>query len=114
MKQAPAPRLERPINDSLCLKDYTMEYDIIEDQSRVLIRIKKLEGRHAAALGALEECLQGRCSCPTNQSAKLKSFEVVSGKDSIDVTLTAKDGQRLDRSDLDTCMRYTLDQVSRE
>ena len=91
-----------------------MEYDIIEDQSRVVIRIKKLEGRYAAALGALEECMQGRCSCATSQSAKLKSFEVVSGQDSIDVTLTAKDGQRLDRSDLDTCMRYTLDQVSRE
>ena len=91
-----------------------MEYDIIEDQSRVLISITKLEGRHAAALGALEECMQGRCSCRTSQSAKLKSFEVVSGEDSIDVTLTTKDGQRLDRSDLDTCMRYTLDHVSRE
>ena len=91
-----------------------MEYDIIEDQSAcVLIRIEKLAGRHAAALGALEECMQGRCSCPANQSAKLKSLEIVSGRDSIDVTLTAKDGQRLDRSDLESCMRYILDHVSR-
>lgn len=91
-----------------------MEYDIIENQYRVLIKISKLEGRHAAALDAFEECMEGRCSCPTNQSAKLKSLEVVTGTDSIEVTLTAKDGQILDRSDLDKCMQYTLDKLSRE
>lgn len=91
-----------------------MKCEIIEDRSLVLIRIKRLEGQHDPVLRALEECVAGRCDCPTNQCFKLRSFEVVSDTDSMDVTLNAEGGQCPNAFDLDKCLQYVLDKLSRK
>lgn len=89
-----------------------MEYKIFEEVSKLSIKVEKLAGNQDKVLAALQECAEGRCSCPTNQYEKLDSIDILPGKDSINITLETKAGESIDSAEIDKCLQYTVEKSS--
>jgi hypothetical protein len=88
-----------------------MRYEISEQGKHVQIQIHQT-GEHTPRLVAsLQDCREGRCSCPTDQYDRLEDMTVQTGVDQLTVRLHPKPGQRLDTDQLQACLDYTLDQA---
>ena len=90
------------------------KFNVSEARSRLHIKIDETGKDQAAVLGALKECAEGRCTCPTSQYEKLQSVDIAPGKDSIDIVLTPRAGETIDRQAIDKCLQYTSGKVQRE
>ena len=88
---------------------------VTEDAAKLHIRIDEVGSRQRQAqlLQALQECKEGRCTCPTNQYERLDAIEITPGDTAIDITLTPKAGESIDRQAIDRCLEYTADKLSR-
>lgn len=89
-----------------------MEYKITEDQSKLSIKVERLDGKQDKVLEALQECAEGRCTCPTNQYEKLDSIDISPGRNNINISLKPKPGETIDPSEIDKCLQYTVGKSS--
>jgi hypothetical protein len=87
-------------------------FTVTEDAAKLHIRIEEVGSRQAQLLQALQECKEGRCTCPTNQYERLDAIEITPGDTAIDITLTPKAGESIDRQVIDRCLEYTADKLS--
>jgi hypothetical protein len=83
-------------------------YRVDEDEAAVSIQLTELAGRQEELLKAFRECQEGRCTCPTEEYRKVASIEIHTGEDRIAIRLSSKPGQRLDTSEIDTCLDHTI------
>ena len=86
-------------------------YRIDEDEAAVSIELTDLAGRQDELLQAFRECQEGRCTCPTEEYRKVASMDVDADQDRIAIRLASKPGQRLDSSEIDTCLDHTVGKV---
>lgn len=84
-----------------------MNYSVQGDGSNVKITVKKVGDKQADLLEELNECAEGRCSCPTTQYAKVQEMQIAASVDQVVVTLTAKPGEIIDQADIDNCLDHT-------
>lgn len=84
------------------------------NSEKLQIAIGNAGGKHASLAKALQECAEGRCTCPTSQYERLQSVDIAQDPNHVYVTLTAKSGEAIDRSAIDKCLEYTLAQVGGE
>lgn len=85
----------------------------VSDSSEALqIRIDELGGKRSAVLSALQDCAEGRCTCPTSQYEELQSVEMTGGQDEIRVVLVPKAGEVIDRQAIDKCLEYTAGEAA--
>lgn len=89
-------------------------FRIFDKASKLHIEIEGTGKEQGAVLGALKECAEGRCACPTTQYEKLQSVDIAPGKDSIGIVLTAKAGETIDRQAIDRCLEYTTAKAQRK
>jgi hypothetical protein len=89
-----------------------MRYNIAQDGEAVEIHVQDAGERGPQVLASLQECQEGRCSCPTDQYDRLASIEVGGGDDELTVHLTPRPGEHLDPDALRACMDYTLESAS--
>lgn len=87
---------------------------VSEKSSKLHIEIEGTGKDQGAVLGALKECAEGRCACPTSQYEKLQSVDIAPGKDSIGIVLTPKAGETIDRQAIDRCLEYTRAKAQRK
>ena len=85
---------------------------VTEYAAKLHLRIEEVGSRQAQLLQALQECKEGRCTCPTNQYERLDAIEITPGDTAIDITLTPKAGESIDRQAIDRCLEYTADKLS--
>ena len=88
-----------------------MKHQIKQEQGVVNVEIEQFEGKHEKVLAALQECQQGRCTCPTNEYEKLQTLDIENAADRIKLRLTPKPGQQLDLTEIEKCLAYTGEQV---
>ena len=88
-----------------------MKYKIDQKESGVDISVVDAEDHKQELLEAFRECQEGRCSCPTDEYKKLASLEVVQDKEGIQLHLKSKDGEVIDKSEIEKCMDYTSGRV---
>jgi hypothetical protein len=86
-------------------------YRIDEDEGVVSIELTDLAGRQDEMLEAFRECQEGRCTCPTEEYRKVASMDVDADRDRIAIRLSSKPGERLDSSEIDTCLDHTVGKV---
>ena len=86
-------------------------YRVDEDEGAVSIELTDLAGRQDELLEAFRECQEGRCTCPTDEYRKVASMDVNADEDRIAIRLTSKPGERLDSSQIDTCLDHTVGKV---
>jgi hypothetical protein len=87
------------------------KFTVMEGAAKLRIRIEDVGSKQDQLINALQECAEGRCTCPTNQYEKLDAIEVVPGDAAVDVTLTPKAGESIDRLAIDRCLEYTADKL---
>ena len=87
------------------------KYTTEPDDTGLTIQLQDVGTDRDRLLGAFQECRQGRCDCPTGEYDKLESLTVEDQPNGITVRLDTKPGQTLDLSDIDACLRHTVDKA---
>lgn len=91
-----------------------MEYRIRDKREDVAITVTDVSApQQDAVLAALQECAEGRCSCPTQQYGKVESLKIERSDAGVVVAMKLKAGETIDRSDIERCLDYTLDKASK-
>lgn len=91
-----------------------VELAVHGDSSKLRITIAGAGEKQARLMEALQECAEGRCTCPTSQYEKLQAVDISRDEDQVGITLTAKTGDAIDRRAIDKCLEYIATQISTE
>lgn len=76
------------------------------------IRVTDAAGNEQHLLDALQECKEGRCSCPTPEYEKLASMHVTSAHGTVQIDLQTKPGSELETEAVRRCLDFTVDRLS--
>ncbi len=90
-----------------------MKYRIHERGTQLDIEVGDLHGKQEELMKAFQDCQEGRCSCPTTQYQKLEALDIEPKEDGLMLRLKPKSGMRFDSSEIEKCLQYTADQVSK-
>ena len=90
-----------------------MRYSVKGDGSNVKILVEDVGAKQAELMKELNECAEGRCSCPTPQYAKVESMQITPGRNQLIITLKAKPGEEIDQVDINTCLEHTTQKVQK-
>jgi hypothetical protein len=90
-----------------------VKYSIESDRADVKIRIEEVGSKQADLMKQLNECAEGRCSCRSEQYAKVESMQIAPGEDHLQITLNAKHGETIDQGDINKCLEHTTEKVQR-
>lgn len=88
-----------------------MKYNISKKPDGLEVRIAGVEGKQKQLLEAIQECRDGRCSCPTQEYQKLESLQVEQLNGKISIRLRSKEGTQLDQLEIERCLEHTQKQV---
>ena len=88
-----------------------MKYKIAETKNGMDIQVEDLEGKKKEILTALQECQEGRCSCPTDEYEKLNALDIAESGDGLQLHLRSKEGTKLDKEEVERCLHYTQEQL---
>jgi len=89
-----------------------MKSDVKADTDSLTIEISEIQGKDKQLIEAFQECQEGRCSCPTNEYAKLESLEIEQTGGKLNLRLSAKEGEVFDTEEIGKCLDYTEKKVS--
>lgn len=84
------------------------DYEIKRKPDGLHVHLDKTAGLEPELLQALQECQEGRCSCPTAEYDKLAKMDVTATPDSVDIELQAKPGTDLEAEAVRQCLDFTL------
>ena len=87
-------------------------YVLEREGPEMVIRIIGVDDRKDPLLQAFGECRDGACDCPTEEFDKLATVEVISDEEGIVIRLRPMPGESLTDSEIDACVRWTLDRGS--
>ena len=91
-----------------------MKYSLEGDGSNIKITVQAAGTKQADLMKELNECAEGRCSCPTPQYAKVQIMQVAPSADQVIVTLTARPGETIDQADINKCLDHTTRKVEKQ
>jgi len=88
-----------------------MKYKIEERETGIDISVTDAKHDQQKLLEAFRECQEGRCTCPTEEYRKLASLEVAHDDEGIQLRLKSKDGEVINKSEIEKCLAYTSERV---
>lgn len=91
-----------------------MKYTIDEKDNGLDISVNDLKEQKQKLLEAFQECQEGRCSCPTEEYKKLDALEIENSDDQIQLHLKSRQGQKIDKNEIDKCLQYTSQRVEQD
>ncbi len=89
-----------------------MEAKIKTTEKGIEIDVKDLKGKKDQLLEAFQECSEGRCTCPTEEYKKVEAMEIKGGEDDIQLSIKAKDDEKIDTAEIQKCLDYTRKKVA--
>ena len=86
-----------------------MKSNIKTEKDHILINISETGNDRDAILQNLNECKEGKCSCPTNEYEKLDkmNIDINEGNNNIEIDLEPKKGQFIAINEIEKCLAYT-------
>jgi len=91
-----------------------MKYKVESKENEINIEVSEAKGKQKKLLEAFQECQEGRCTCPTQEYAKLDSLEIESNEDTIRLKLKSKPEEQFDEAEINKCLEYTKGKVMDE
>lgn len=88
-----------------------MKYDIKETAAGLAINAHVPPEQQSKLLEEFNKCANGTCSCPSTQYNKLAAIDVQQSADGVNVALTVKAGEVIDKADIQRCLDHTVAQV---
>lgn len=92
-------------------KGELMKYKINQNENGIDISVDEVKNDKQKLLEAFRECQEGRCSCPTEEYKKLDSLEIEQNGDGIQLRLKSRQGEMIDKAEIEKCMDYTTKRV---
>lgn len=91
-----------------------MDSSIKEKNDHVIVNINKIEDKKELILQNLNDCKEGKCSCPTNEYDKLNKLDIQVNNEvsEIIIDLEPKEGQKIAVSEIQKCLDYTTKKVN--
>lgn len=89
-----------------------MEAKIKPTDDGIEIDITDVEDKKEQLVEAFQECSEGRCTCPTKEYEKVESLEITDTADTIQLSIKAKEDQKINTSEIEKCLEYTKKRVS--
>ncbi len=89
-----------------------MEAKIKSTETGIDIDISQVEDKKEKLLEAFQECSEGRCTCHTEEYKKVAALEIHDGDDAIQLSITAKPDEKIDKAEIEKCLEYTKKRVS--
>lgn len=90
-----------------------MKIKIDENKNGIDISVDDVKNDGQKLLEAFRECQEGRCSCPTDEYKKLASLAVEQSAEGIQLRLKSRDGESIDKSEIERCLDYTTERVKK-
>lgn len=87
------------------------KYRISSRPRGLRINVTDAAGSEQELLSALQDCKEGRCSCPTPEYEKLAAMDVTSAHGTIKIDLQTKPGSEIEADAVRKCLDYTIDQL---
>lgn len=91
-----------------------IKYKINENDSGIDISVSDVKDDKQRLLAAFQECQEGCCSCPTDEYRKLDSLQVAQTDEGLQLQLKSKQGEVIDRAEIEKCLAYTAGRVKKE
>ena len=88
-----------------------MKYKMSETEKGLNIIIEVSNDNNAKLLTELNNCQQGKCSCPTEEYKKLESLTIENYENKISLILKPKADQILDINEINKCLNYTSNKI---
>jgi len=88
-----------------------MKHKIKTTKNGVEIKISDVQEKHTELLQSFELCQKGQCNCPTDEYRKLQDLNIHSSENEILLHLKAKEGKKLDKSEIEKCIDFTIKKV---
>lgn len=88
-----------------------MKYKVATKPDGADVEVTEVQGKEEQLLEAFRECQEGRCTCPTQEYAKLESLQVEQAAGTINLRLKAKRGSRFDPAEIERCLGYTEERI---
>lgn len=88
-----------------------MKYHINETKDGLSISVDLLKEQKEQLIDAFNQCQQGQCSCPSDEYNKLESLDIDTVDNHIELDLKVKEGQKIDKSEIDKCLEFTTKQL---
>ncbi|MGD8405437.1 MAG: hypothetical protein PVJ21_17400 [Anaerolineales bacterium] len=90
-----------------------MKSRITSNKNGIDINITELEGKKEELLEAFQECSEGRCTCPTQEYQKVKTMNVIDMEGTIQLSIKSKTNEVIDTNEIEKCLEYTKNKVSK-
>jgi len=89
-----------------------MKHKIRTKKNGVEIKISNVQDKQTELLQSFELCQKGLCDCPTEEYKKLQDLNIYSSEKEILLSLKAKEGEKLDQSEIEKCIDFTVKKVN--
>jgi len=89
-----------------------MKHSVKQEQDHVAVEVTDLGGQRDAALEAFRACAGGRCTCPTNEYAKLDGIAVEATGEGVRIRLTPKPGATIAVAEIERCLEHTAGELA--
>ena len=90
-----------------------MKSKITTNKNGIDINITELEGKKEELLEAFQECSEGRCTCPTQEYEKMETLKIVDTEKNIQLSIKSKDNEVIDIKEIEKCLDYTRNKISK-
>jgi hypothetical protein len=91
-----------------------MKKEIKTKQDGLVIKISDVDSKQDELLKNFQACQEGSCDCPSDEYVKLESLDIKSDKDEMVLNLKAKKDQKFDKDEVEKCVDYVVDKVSKK
>ena len=88
-----------------------MNYTVGAKGAELIVKVEDVGDHQDELPQSLQECAEGRCSCPTTQHEKVYAIAIEPGTDTVRIALKAKPGEVIDETASDKCMECTTRQA---
>ena len=91
-----------------------MKSKITKNKDGIDINITELSGEKDKLLEAFQECSEGRCTCPTQEYEKVETLTIAGTDKIIQLSIKSKENTVIDTKEIEKCLAYTRDKVSKK
>ena len=91
-----------------------MKKEINSAPNGLEIKISDIDSKHEELLKNFQACQEGACDCPSDEYVKLEKLDIESTENEMTLNLKAKKDQTFDKDEVEKCVDYVVNKVSKK
>jgi hypothetical protein len=91
-----------------------MKKEIKTKQDGLVIKISDVDSKQDELLKNFQACQEGSCDCPSDEYVKLEKLDIKTSENEMVLNLKAKKDQKFDKDEVEKCVDYVVNKVSKK